>query len=66
MENANIEKFKCDILSNFQTLCALKDDLLLTFLGLFFLLGDPKGIQHPTGGHAVVNRWTMKALYGME
>ena len=31
-----------------------------------FLVGDPKGIQHPTGGHAVVNRWTMKALYGME
>ena len=40
--------------------------LFLTFLALFALLGDPKGIQHPTGGHAVVNRWTMKALYGME
>eukprot|EP00094_Tigriopus_californicus_P005227 TCALIF_05040-PA protein Name:"Similar to ACSS3 Acyl-CoA synthetase short-chain family member 3, mitochondrial (Pongo abelii)" AED:0.15 eAED:0.15 QI:132/0.46/0.57/0.85/0.38/0.5/14/48/644 len=27
--------------------------------------GTPKGVQHPTGGHAVVNKWTMNALYGM-
>lgn len=27
--------------------------------------GEPKGVLHPTGGHAVVNRWTMNALYGM-
>lgn len=27
--------------------------------------GNPKGIQHPTGSHAVVNRWTMNALYGL-
>lgn len=27
--------------------------------------GEPKGIQHPTGGHAVVNKWTMGAIYGM-
>ena len=33
---------------------------------LFALLGDPKAIQHPTGGHAVVNKWTMKSLYGMK
>jgi len=28
--------------------------------------GQPKGVQHPTGGHAVVNKWTMKTIYGME
>ena len=27
--------------------------------------GEPKGVQHPAGGHAVVNTWTMDALYGM-
>ena len=29
------------------------------------LSGDPKSIQHPTGSHAVVNKWTMKNLYGV-
>lgn len=29
-------------------------------------LGEPKGVQHPAGGHAVVNKWTMDALYGMK
>lgn len=28
--------------------------------------GEPKGVQHPTGGHAVVNKWTMEAIYGMK
>merc|ERR1711962_328405 len=28
--------------------------------------GQPKGVQHPVGGHAVVNKWTMEALYGMK
>jgi len=28
--------------------------------------GNPKGIVHPTGSHAVVNKWTMKTIYGME
>uniref|UniRef100_A0A2P2HVP7 Acyl-CoA synthetase short-chain family member 3, mitochondrial n=1 Tax=Hirondellea gigas TaxID=1518452 RepID=A0A2P2HVP7_9CRUS len=28
--------------------------------------GKPKGIVRPTGGHAVVLPWTMKAIYGME
>ena len=28
--------------------------------------GNPKGISRPTGGHAVVLPWTMKAFYGME
>ena len=27
--------------------------------------GQPKGVQHPTGGHAVVNKWTMETIYGM-
>lgn len=27
--------------------------------------GQPKGVQHPTGGHAVVNKWSMEAVYGM-
>jgi len=27
--------------------------------------GQPKGVQHPTGGHAVVNKWTMDAIYGV-
>jgi len=27
--------------------------------------GQPKGVQHPTGGHAVVNKWTMEAIYGV-
>jgi propionyl-CoA synthetase len=27
--------------------------------------GEPKSIQHPTGSHAVVNKWTMKNLYGL-
>lgn len=27
--------------------------------------GQPKGVQHPTGGHAVVNKWTMKTIYGV-
>ena len=27
--------------------------------------GQPKGVQHPVGGHAVVNKWTMEAVYGM-
>jgi len=26
--------------------------------------GQPKGVQHPTGGHAVVNKWTMENIYG--
>ena len=29
------------------------------------LSGDPKSIQHPTGSHAVVNKWTMNNLYGV-
>jgi len=28
--------------------------------------GQPKGVQHPTGGHAVVNKWTMDNIYGMK
>ena len=28
--------------------------------------GQPKGVQHPTGGHAVVNKWTMDTIYGLE
>ena len=28
--------------------------------------GQPKGVQHPTGGHAVVNKWTMDHIYGVE
>ena len=28
--------------------------------------GSPKGVQHPTGGHAVVNKWTMDTIYGRE
>ena len=28
--------------------------------------GEPKGVQHPTGGHAVVNKWTMETIYGMK
>lgn len=28
--------------------------------------GEPKGVQHPTGGHAVVNKWTMENVYGMK
>ena len=28
--------------------------------------GQPKGVQHPVGGHAVVNKWTMDAVYGMK
>ncbi|XP_045603918.2 acyl-CoA synthetase short-chain family member 3, mitochondrial [Procambarus clarkii] len=28
--------------------------------------GQPKGIVRPTGGHAAVLPWTMKAVYGME
>ncbi|KAF2365284.1 AMP-dependent synthetase/ligase [Trinorchestia longiramus] len=28
--------------------------------------GKPKGIVRPTGGHAVVLPWTMKAIYGVE
>ena len=27
--------------------------------------GQPKGVQHPTGGHAVVNKWTMDNIYGV-
>ena len=25
-----------------------------------------KGVQHPVGGHAVVNKWTMDAIYGVK
>lgn len=28
--------------------------------------GQPKGVQHPTGGHAVVNKWTMETIYGIK
>ncbi|CAB4067287.1 ACSS3 [Lepeophtheirus salmonis] len=28
--------------------------------------GSPKGVQIPVGPHAVVNKWTMKAVYGMK
>ena len=28
--------------------------------------GDPKGIVHSTGSHAVVKKWTMEAVYGMK
>ena len=28
--------------------------------------GQPKGVQHPVGGHAVVNKWTMEAIYGVQ
>ena len=28
--------------------------------------GQPKGVQHPTGGHAVVNKWTMENIYGIK
>ena len=28
--------------------------------------GQPKGVQHPVGGHAVVNKWTMEAIYGVK
>ena len=27
--------------------------------------GQPKGVQHPTGGHVVVNKWTMDTIYGV-
>ena len=26
--------------------------------------GQPKGVQHPTGGHSVVNKWTMQTIFG--
>ena len=62
------------------TYCQMKVDFngVKTEIGTYFIkmnctsklklviIGDPKGILHTTGGHAVVNKWTMKALYGMK
>lgn len=28
--------------------------------------GSPKGIVHPAGAHAVVNKWTMETIYGIK
>ena len=38
VENAEIQKFKCEILSNFQTMCILKKIVISTFLEHFILL----------------------------
>ena len=53
------------------TLNFMGDEHASSLLSNFILeiksfLGNPKGIVHPTGSHAVVNKWTMKSIYGME
>lgn len=40
--------------------------LLRIFTVYIICIGDPKGIQRPTGGHIVSLSWVMKNIYAMK